>query len=74
VTISEKRFICYKKKVGIMRKYIFNEDERRILEAYLTKTDVDKTALSKLLHRIKEEKILFEDVFLYLQVRKTIDP
>jgi hypothetical protein len=55
-----------------MRNYIFTNSERRILEAYLVKADVDKTALSKLRHRIKTEKILFEDVFLYLQVRKTI--
>jgi hypothetical protein len=55
-----------------MRNYIFTDRERRILEAYLIKADVDKTALSKLRHRIKTENVLFEDVFLYLQVRKTI--
>ena len=55
-----------------MRSHIFTDEERRILEAYLTKADVDKTTLSKLLNRIKKEKILFEDVFLYLQVRKTV--
>ena len=53
-----------------MRNYIFTDYERRVLEAYLTKTDFDKTALSKLLGRIKIEKTLFEDIFLYLQVRK----
>ena len=55
-----------------MRSQIFTDEERRILEAYLIKADVDKTALTKLLNRIKNKKILFEDVFLYLQVRKTI--
>ncbi|UCC57893.1 MAG: hypothetical protein JSW14_05895 [Candidatus Bathyarchaeum sp.] len=55
-----------------MNSHIFTDEERRILEAYLTKADVDKISLSKLLNRIKTKKILFEDVFLYLQVRKTI--
>lgn len=55
-----------------MRSHIFTDEERRILEAYLIKKDVDKTALSKLLKRIKNKKVLFEDVFLYLQIRKTI--
>lgn len=55
-----------------MRSRIFTDEERRILEAYLIKADVDKIALTKLLHRIKTQKMLFEDVFLYLQVRKTI--
>jgi len=55
-----------------MRNYLFTDRERNILEAYLLKTDVDKAALSKVLHRIKKGKLLFEDVFLYLQVRKTI--
>ncbi len=57
-----------------MRNKIFTDRERRILEAYLLKTDVDKAALSKVLYRIKKRKLLFEDVFLYLQVRKTIIP
>jgi len=55
-----------------MRNYLFTDRERNILEAYLLKTDVDKAALSKVLHPIKKGKLLFEDVFLYLQVRKTI--
>jgi hypothetical protein len=49
---------------------IFTDEERRILEAYLTNADVDKTALSNLFDIIKKRKSLFEDVFLYLQVRK----
>jgi hypothetical protein len=55
-----------------MRNYIFTDRERRILEAYLLKADADKSALSKILNRIKKEKLLFEDVFQYLQVRKTV--
>lgn len=67
-----EKVLCIPENFGSMRNYIFTNSERRILEAYLVKADVDKTALSKLRHRIKTEKILFEDVFLYLQVRKTI--
>ena len=51
---------------------IFTDEERRILEAYLTNAEVDKTALSNLFDQIKKRQNLFEDVFLYLQVRKTI--
>jgi hypothetical protein len=51
---------------------IFTDEERRILEAYLTNAEVDKTALSNLFDLIKKRKSLFEDVFLYLQIRKTI--
>jgi hypothetical protein len=51
---------------------IFTDEERRILEAYLTNTEVDKTALSNLFNQIKKRKSLFEDIFLYLQVRKTM--
>jgi len=55
-----------------MRTYIFTDRERRILEAYLTNTDVDKIALSKIMHRIRKYGTLFEDVYLYLRVRKTV--
>jgi hypothetical protein len=65
-------FLCVLIESGVMRNHIFTECERSILEAYLLKTDVDKAALSKVLDRIKKEKLLFEDIFLYLQVRKTI--
>lgn len=51
---------------------IFTDEERRILEAYLTNAEFDKAALANLFDLIKERKSLFEDVFLYLQVRKTI--
>jgi len=55
-----------------MRTYIFTSRERRILEAYLTKTDVDKIEVSKIMHRIRKFKTLFDDVYLYLRVRKTM--
>jgi hypothetical protein len=55
-----------------MRTYIFTDSERRILETYLLKAAVNRAVLSKILNRIKKEKLLFEDVFLYLQVRKTV--
>ena len=57
-----------------MRTYIFTERERRILEAYLTNINVNKIEVSKIMHRIRKYKTLFEDVYLYLQVRKTIPP
>ncbi len=51
---------------------IFTDEERRMLEAYLTNAKVNKVALEKLLDLIKNQKGLFEDIFLFLQVRKTI--
>jgi len=51
---------------------IFTDEERRILEAYLTNAELDKAALADLFDQIKKRKSLFEDIFLYLQVRKTI--
>jgi hypothetical protein len=51
---------------------IFTDEERRILEAYLTNVEVDKATLSNLFDQIKKRKSLFEDIFLYLQIRKTI--
>lgn len=51
---------------------IFTDQERRLLEAYATNTKVDEEALEKLIDLIKNKKSLFEDIFLYLQVRKTI--
>jgi hypothetical protein len=55
-----------------MRTYIFTDRERRILEAYLTNADIDKNDVSKILHQIKKYETLFEDVYLYLRVRKTM--
>ena len=51
---------------------IFTDEERQILEAYLTKAEVDKTVISNLFDQIKKRKSLFEDIFLYLQVKKTL--
>ena len=55
-----------------MRSNIFNRQERQFLEAYLTTQDVDEKELSKILQKIKENQVLFEDVFLYLQVKKNM--
>jgi hypothetical protein len=55
-----------------MLNRIFTDEECQILEAYLTNSKVDRAVLSELLDKIKKSKKLFEDIFLYLQVRKTI--
>jgi len=55
-----------------MRAYIFTDRERRVLEAYLTNTNVDKVEISKIMRRIRKAKTLFNDVYLYLKVRKTM--
>ena len=51
---------------------IFTDEERQILESHLIETKVDKTKLKELLDEIKKQKKLFDDVFLYLQVKKTL--
>ncbi len=51
---------------------IFSDEERQILESHLINAKVDKDALAKLIEQIKNEKSLFDDVFLYLQVKKTL--
>ena len=51
---------------------IFTDEERQILEAHLINAKVDKAALSKVIEQLKAEKGLFDDVFLYLQVKKTL--
>jgi hypothetical protein len=51
---------------------IFTDEERQILEAHLINAKVDKAAATKLIEQIKKEKSLFDDVFLYLQVKKTL--
>ena len=55
-----------------MRSYIFTQKEKRMLEAYLTKSDENNVGLSNILNQIKKHKRLFEDVYLYLQVRKVL--
>ncbi len=56
-----------------MRTYIFTDRERRILEAYLTNADFDKIGISRIKNKIRKNRALFEDVYLYLQVRKAIN-
>jgi hypothetical protein len=55
-----------------MIKRIFTDEERQILEAHLINSKVDKAALAKLVNEIQTEKSLFDDVFLYLQVKKSL--
>jgi hypothetical protein len=55
-----------------MRTYIFTDRERRILEAFVTGSNADRTAVSKIMHKIRKHQALFEDVYLYLRVRKTM--
>ena len=51
---------------------IFSEEERQILESHLLNAKVDKNMLAKVLDEIKTQKRLFDDIFLYLQVKKTL--
>lgn len=51
---------------------IFSDKERQLLESYLINAKVDRPALDRLLKKLKEEKKLFDDVFLYLQIRKNL--
>ncbi len=51
---------------------IFTDEERQILEAHLINAKVDKAVLSKIIDQIMTQKSLFDDVFLYLQVKKTL--
>lgn len=55
-----------------MKTKIFSDEERKILELYLINAKVDINKIEKLLDEIKTQKILFDDVFLYLQVKKTM--
>jgi len=51
---------------------IFTDEERQLLEAHLINAKVDKTVLAKIINQIKTQKSLFDDIFLYLQVKKTL--
>lgn len=55
-----------------MREQIFTNDERRILEELLTNSKVNQAEASKILQKIKEANTLFEDIYLYLQIKKLI--
>jgi hypothetical protein len=51
---------------------IFTDEERQLLESHLINAKVDQDAVTNLLDQIKAQKSLFDDVFLYLQVKKTL--
>ena len=55
-----------------MRRQIFSERERWLLENFITEAGNKDSAVSEVLQKIKKYEALFEDVYLYLQVRKTI--
>ena len=55
-----------------MKLHIFTKNERRILQDYLTNVEENKVEVSKILDRIRKHSILFEDIYLYLRVRKTL--
>lgn len=56
-----------------MRMQIFTNDERKILEELLTNPKGNQAGASKILQKIKESKTLFEDIYLYLQIRKSLN-
>jgi len=70
--LFREKFYVFPREIGSMISKIFTDEERRILEAYLTNAEVEKAALANLFDQIKKRKSLFEDIFLYLQIRKTI--
>jgi hypothetical protein len=55
-----------------MRTYVFTDQERRVLESHVAGGKVDKRELSKIMNKIRKHTILFEDIYLYLSVRKTM--
>lgn len=56
-----------------MRKHIFSERERQLLKNFLTNAGNNKDpAMSEVLQMIKKHEVLFQDIYLYLQVRKTM--
>ncbi|UCD96428.1 MAG: hypothetical protein JSV35_08070 [Candidatus Bathyarchaeota archaeon] len=55
-----------------MRAFIFTKQEREALEAFLTTRKPSTQDVSHLLDKIKGNSVLFEDVYLYLQVRKSL--
>ena len=56
-----------------MKTNIFTDKERALLESYLLKRKGNQKTLHKILNSIKKNRILFEDVFLYLRVKKTME-
>lgn len=56
-----------------MKNKIFSDQERKILEEHLINPKIDNKEIEKILNQIKTKKTLFDDVFLYLQVKKTLN-
>ena len=56
-----------------MKNKIFSHRERQILEEHLINPKSDNDEIKKILNQIKTKKTLFDDVFLYLQVKKTLN-
>ena len=54
-----------------MRTFIFTNPERGVLEKYLTGQPVDIKEVTKVMRRLEQHTQLFEDVYLYLRIRKT---
>jgi energy-converting hydrogenase A subunit M len=50
---------------------IFTDEEHQILESHLISAKVDENELAKVINEIKTQKSMFDDVFIYLQVKKT---
>jgi hypothetical protein len=55
-----------------MRKYIFTERERRIIEAYLSGATTKGVDIARLRYNLKVFKRLGEDVELYLRFREAV--
>ncbi|MCW4052816.1 MAG: hypothetical protein NWE78_06385 [Candidatus Bathyarchaeota archaeon] len=53
-----------------MRDFIFTEREREVLESFLVNVKIDQPIVTRILKKIESNKTLFEDVYLYLRVRK----
>lgn len=66
-----KRLSDVSERKKFMRTFIFSNPEREILEKYLTGRQVDSSEVAKIMHRLEQHSRLFEDVYLYLQIRKT---
>ena len=56
-----------------MKNKIFSDREHKILEQHLINPKIDNGEIKKILNQIKTKKTLFDDVFLYLQVKKTLN-
>jgi hypothetical protein len=56
-----------------MKNKIFSDQERKILEEHLINPKINNNEIEKILNQIKTKKALFDDIFLYLQVKKTLN-